>query len=43
MNKTIFIIAIVFAGLLGGGYLLINTNPQLKKMAEKYGIIDAPV
>jgi len=42
MNKTIFIIAIVFASLLGGSYLLINSNPQLKSMAEKYKIIDAP-
>lgn len=41
MNKTIFIIAIVFAALIGGGYLLINSNPQFKSMAEKYRIIDA--
>lgn len=42
MNKTIFIIAIVFAALIGGGYLLINKNPQIKSLAEKYGVIDAP-
>lgn len=42
MNKTIFIIALVFAIIIGGGYFLINSNPQMKLMAEKIGVINAP-
>lgn len=42
MNKTIFIIAIVIAILIGAGYFLINSNPELKAKAIKFGIIDAP-
>lgn len=42
MNKTIFIIAIVIAVLIGAGYFLINSNPELKTKAIKFGIIDAP-
>jgi hypothetical protein len=43
MNKSIFIIAIVIASILAGGFLLINRNPRIKSMAEKYGIINTPV
>jgi len=43
MNKSIFIIAIVIAALIGGGYLLINSNPQMKSLAEKYGLINPPI
>lgn len=42
MNKTILIIAIVVAALIGGGYYLIQSNPEAKAQAEKYGIVDAP-
>jgi hypothetical protein len=42
MNKTILIIAIVVAAVIGGGYILINSNPGLKAKAEKMGIIDYP-
>jgi hypothetical protein len=42
MNKSIFIIAIIVAILLGGGYLLINSDPKIKAIAEQYGIIEKP-
>ncbi len=42
MNKILLIIAIIVAALIGGGYLLISTNPELKAQAQKMGIIDAP-
>ena len=42
MNKTIIIIAIVVAAFISGGYWLINSNPAIKGMAEKIGIIDVP-
>lgn len=49
MNRTIFIIAIVIAGILGGSYLVIRFNPQLqskpwiKPIAELFGLVEEPV
>lgn len=49
MNRTIFIIAIVIAAILGGSYMIIKFNPQLqsqpwvKPVAEVYGLIKEPV
>lgn len=42
MNKTILIIAVVVAAIIVGGYYFINSNPEVKAQAEKYGIVDAP-
>lgn len=42
MSKTIFIIAISFALLIGAGYFVINSNPALKAKAIEFGVIDAP-
>lgn len=49
MNRTIFIIAFVITGILGGSYLVIRFNPQLqskpwiKPIAEVYGLVEATV
>lgn len=42
MNKTVIIIAIVVAALIGGGCLLINFSPEARALTEKIGIIDKP-
>lgn len=42
MHKTILTIAVIVALLIGGGYYLIQSNPEVKAQAEKYGIMDAP-
>lgn len=42
MNKTILTVAVIVALLIGGGYYLIQSNPEVKAQAEKYGIVDAP-
>lgn len=49
MNRTIIIIAIVIATILGGSYLVIKFNPQLqsepliKPIAEVFGLVEEPV
>lgn len=42
MNKPILIIAAIMTTLIVAGAYLINTNPNAKALAQKYGIIDAP-
>lgn len=42
MNKLILSIAIIVGIIFGGGYLLINSNPEIKAQAVKIGIIPAP-
>ncbi len=42
MNKTIFIIAISLASIVGLGYFLASTNPKFKTFIENIGIIPAP-
>jgi len=42
MNKLILSIAIIVGIIFGGGYLLINSNPEIKAQAVKIGIIAAP-
>jgi len=39
MQKSVFIIVIVVAIIIGAGYLLVNNNPEVKALAEKIGII----
>ncbi|MFN8353679.1 MAG: hypothetical protein U0Y10_04515 [Spirosomataceae bacterium] len=42
MEKTIILIAVVLGLLIGGGYLLIDANPEVKAQAIKLGIVEAP-
>jgi len=42
MNKTIFIIAISLASIIGLGYFLTSTNLKFKTFIENIGIIPAP-
>lgn len=43
MHKIILLFAFVLAGLLGGGYWLLETNPDFKEKAQDWGIIDGPL
>jgi len=42
MNKTIFIIAISIASIVGISYFFVTNNPKFKTFVEELGIIDSP-